>query len=86
MTTTLTALHVILSMLMLSLVLSLFCIKMVTSISYTNVSRRAIIKFIMDDARSLGKFVNNVLLSNRVQVCVCVLIIVLVQTKRPLSD
>ena len=34
--------------------------------SYTNVSRRAIIKFIMDDARSLGKFVNNVLLTDRV--------------------
>ena len=29
--------------------------------SYNNVSRRAIIKFIMDDARSLGKFINNVL-------------------------
>lgn len=29
--------------------------------NYTNVSRRAIIKFIMDDARSLGKFINNVL-------------------------
>ena len=29
--------------------------------TYTNVSRRAIIKFIMDDARSLGKFINNVL-------------------------
>ena len=28
---------------------------------YTNVSRRAIIKFIMDDARSLGKFVNTAL-------------------------
>ena len=27
---------------------------------YLNVSRRAIIKFIIDDARSLGKFVNNV--------------------------
>ena len=39
--------------------------------SYTNVSRRAIIKFIMDDARSLGKFVNNVLLTNRVK-CVSV--------------
>ena len=35
--------------------------------SYTNVSRRAIIKFIMDDARSLGKFVNNVLLTDRVK-------------------
>ena len=33
--------------------------------SYKNVSRRAIIKFMMDDARSLGKFVNNVLLTNR---------------------
>ena len=33
--------------------------------SYKNVSRRAIIKFIMDDARSMGKFVNNVLLTNR---------------------
>ena len=32
---------------------------------YTNVSRRAIIKFIMDDARSLGKFINNVLHTNR---------------------
>ena len=35
--------------------------------SYTNVSRRAIIKFIMDDARSLGKFVNNVLFADRVK-------------------
>ena len=34
---------------------------------YTNVSRRAIIKFIIDDAKSLGKFVNNVLLTNRVR-------------------
>ena len=34
---------------------------------YTNVSRRAIIKFIMDDARSLGKFINNVLLTDRVR-------------------
>ena len=25
---------------------------------YTNVSRRAIVKFILDDARSLGRFVN----------------------------
>ena len=33
---------------------------------YTNVSRRAIIKFIMDDARSIGKFVNNVLKCERV--------------------
>ena len=28
---------------------------------YYNVSRRAIIKFILDDARSMGKFINNVL-------------------------
>ena len=35
---------------------------------YRNVSRRAIIKFIHDDARSLGKFVNNVLTQKRVQV------------------
>ena len=35
---------------------------------YKNVSRRAIFKFIHDDARSLGKFVNNVLLTDRVQV------------------
>ena len=34
--------------------------------NYTNVSRRAIIKFMMDDARSLGKFVNNVLTQQRV--------------------
>ena len=33
---------------------------------YTNVSRRAIIKFILDDARSLGKFVNVVLKQPRV--------------------
>ena len=33
--------------------------------SYTNVSRRAIIKFLMDDARSLGKFVNNVCQASR---------------------
>ena len=33
---------------------------------YTNVSRRAIIKFILDDARSLGKFINNVLKAERV--------------------
>ena len=33
---------------------------------YTNVSRRAIMKFIMDDARSLGKFINNVLKTQRV--------------------
>ena len=32
---------------------------------YTNVSRRAIIKFLMDDARSLGKFVNNVCQASR---------------------
>jgi len=36
---------------------------------YKNVSRRAIIKFIMDDARSFGKFVNNVLKQQRV-VCI----------------
>ena len=34
---------------------------------YTNVSRRAIIKFILDDARSLGKFINNVLTADRVR-------------------
>ena len=34
--------------------------------TYTNVSRRAIIKFILDDARSLGKFINNVLKAERV--------------------
>ena len=34
---------------------------------YENVSRRAIIKFIHDDARSLGNFINNVLLTDRVQ-------------------
>ena len=33
---------------------------------YTNVSRRAIMKFIIDDARSLGKFINNVLKADRV--------------------
>ena len=33
---------------------------------YTNVSRRAILKFIVDDARSLGKFINNVLKAERV--------------------
>ena len=33
---------------------------------YTNVSRRAILKFILDDARSLGKFVNVVLKQPRV--------------------
>ena len=32
---------------------------------YLNVSRRAIIKFLMDDARSLGKFVNNVCQASR---------------------
>ena len=32
---------------------------------YTNVSRRAIAKFIIDDARSLGKFINNVCLAQR---------------------
>ena len=37
---------------------------------YTNVSRRAIIKFLMDDARSLGKFLNNVLKQQRVK-CDC---------------
>ena len=35
---------------------------------YTNVSRLAIIKFIMDDARSLGKFINNVLKQERVSI------------------
>ena len=35
---------------------------------YTNVSRRACLKFIIDEARSLGKFVNNVLLSERCKV------------------
>jgi hypothetical protein len=35
---------------------------------YTNVSRRAIIQFIMDDARSMGKFINNVLKQQRVSV------------------
>ena len=34
---------------------------------YSNVSRRAIIKFIIDDAKSLGKFINNVLLTDRVR-------------------
>ena len=33
---------------------------------YTNVSRRAIVKFILDPARSLGKFVNVVLKQQRV--------------------
>ena len=36
--------------------------------NYSNVSRRAIMKFIADDARSLGKFVNNVLTQSRVKV------------------
>ena len=36
---------------------------------YENVSRRAIIKFIMDPARSLGKFVNVVLKAQRVDAC-----------------
>jgi len=36
------------------------------SYQYTNVSRRAITKFVMDDARSLGKFVNRVLSAKRV--------------------
>ena len=35
--------------------------------NYTNVSRRAIIKFMIDDARSLGKFINNVLTQSRVK-------------------
>jgi len=35
---------------------------------YENVSRRAIIKFILDDARSLGKFINVVLKQSRVNV------------------
>ena len=34
---------------------------------YTNVSRRACLKFVMDPARSLGKFVNNVLKQQRVK-------------------
>ena len=34
---------------------------------YTNVSRRACLKFVIDDARSLGKFVNNVLKQSRVR-------------------
>ena len=33
---------------------------------YTNVSRRAIVKFMLDDARSIGKFINNVLKQPRV--------------------
>ena len=39
--------------------------------SYTNVSRRDIIKFAIDKSKSLGKFVNNVLLTDRVK-CVAV--------------
>ena len=35
---------------------------------YENVSRRAIVKFILDPARSLGKFVNVVLKQSRVDV------------------
>lgn len=35
--------------------------------NYTNVSRRAIAKFIVDDARSMGKFINNVLMQQRVK-------------------
>ena len=38
---------------------------------YTNVSRRDIIKFMIDKSKSLGKFVNNVLLTDRVK-CVSV--------------
>ena len=38
---------------------------------YANVSRRAIIKFLIDDARSLGKFINNVLFQQRVEVVNC---------------
>ena len=34
--------------------------------NYTNVSRSAIATFIQDDARSLGKFINNVLKQDRV--------------------
>ena len=34
---------------------------------YKNVSRRAIVLFILDDARSLGKFVNKVLKQERVK-------------------
>ena len=37
---------------------------------YTNVSRRACIKFVIDDARSLGKFVNNVPSKPRVSTAV----------------
>ena len=35
---------------------------------YTNVSRRAIVKFMLDDARSMGKFINKVLKQERTQV------------------
>ena len=38
---------------------------------YTNVSRRDIFKFMVDKSKSLGKFVNNVLLTDRVQ-CVSI--------------
>jgi len=34
---------------------------------FKNVSRRAIFKFIIDDARSIGKFINNVLKSDDVK-------------------
>ena len=34
---------------------------------YTNVSRRAILMFINDKARSFGKFLNNVLMDSRVK-------------------
>ena len=40
--------------------------------SYTNVSRRDIIKFVNDKSKSLGKFVNNVLLTDRVKCVGCV--------------
>ena len=39
--------------------------------SYSNVSRRDMFKFMIDKSKSLGKFVNNVLLTNRVK-CVSV--------------
>ena len=39
---------------------------------YTNVSRRAIAKFIIDEARSLGKFLNNVCLTQRTK-CAAIL-------------
>ena len=35
--------------------------------NYTNVSRRAIAKFNVDPARSMGKFINNVLMQQRVK-------------------